>query len=154
MSILYGAGRKLVGKLNAAGIKTCGDLSARDPKQISQMMGTDLSGLINRARGIDPRPVIPDEAPKSISAETTFENDLDDDEKLAAWLEMLAAKVSRRLKAKSLSGRRITLKLKTASFRTITRSLTIPAPTRMADQIFTMAICCSAGKQPRETSSA
>lgn len=137
VSILYGAGRKLVGKLNAAGIKTCGDLSARDPKQISQLMGTDLSGLINRARGIDPRPVIPDEAPKSISAETTFENDLDDDEKLAAWLEMLAAKVSRRLKAKSLSGRRITLKLKTASFRTITRSLTIPAPTRMADQIFT-----------------
>ena len=67
--------------------QTCGDLRARDPKQISQMMGSDLSGLIRRARGIDPRPVIPDEAPKSISAETTFENDLDDDEKLAAWLE-------------------------------------------------------------------
>ncbi|MGC6485215.1 MAG: DNA polymerase IV [Candidatus Puniceispirillales bacterium] len=136
VSILYGAGKKLVSKLNPAGIRTCGDLAAADPKRISQIVGSDISGLIDRAKGIDPRPVTPDEAAKSISAETTFESDIDDPEKLAAWLEMLAAKVSRRLKAKSLSGRRITVKLKSASFRTITRSQTITAPTRLADQIF------------------
>lgn len=140
VSILYGAGKKLVSALNNANIRTCGDLARADPKRISQATGNDLTGLINRARGIDPRPVIPDEAAKSISAETTFEKDLDDQEKLAAWLDLLAGKVSRRLKAKSLSGRRITLKLKTASFRTITRSQTLTAPTRMVDQIFTYGL--------------
>jgi DNA polymerase-4 len=136
VSILYGAGKKLVTKLESSGVHTCGDLAAADPKRISQIAGTDLTGLINRAKGIDPRHVSPDEAAKSISAETTFKKDLDDPDKLTAWLEKLSEKVSRRLKAKSLSGRRITLKLKTASFRTITRAQTIAAPTRMTDQIF------------------
>lgn len=136
VSILYGAGRKLVGKLNAAGIKTCGDLARSDIKKLSQAMGTDLTGLIDRAQGIDPRPVVPDEETKSISAETTFDKNLDDGDKLTAWLETLAVKVSRRLKAKALAGRRITLKLKTADFKTITRSQTISAPTQMADLIF------------------
>ena len=136
VSLLYGAGKTLVQKLNAIGIKTCGDLARTDRKAIIQIAGEIGPKLQDRAQGIDPRPVVPNAPAKSISAETTFDHDLSDLDVLSAWLLQLSEKVSRRMKAKSIAGRRIVLKLKRHDHKIITRSLTLSAPTQMVDQIF------------------
>jgi DNA polymerase-4 len=73
---------------------------------------------------------------KSISAETTFETDIDDPEILLARLWPLCEKVSRRLKQSGKAGKTITLKLKTGDFRTLTRSHTLPQPTQLAETLY------------------
>ncbi len=135
-STLYGVGKVLAKKLNAAGISTCGDLAQADMKIIAKMAGEAAPILQKRARGIDTRSVNPSSETKSISAETTLHSDSDDSEILLAWLLQLAEKVSLRAKESGYAGRRISLKMKTADHRIITRSMTLPAPTQMTDQIF------------------
>ena len=136
VSLLYGAGKTLVQKLNSAGIHTCGDLAKSDAKTILLLAGEIGPKLQDRARGIDPRPVIPNAPAKSISAETTFDDDLTDLDVLASWLMDLTERVARRVKANDHAGKRIVLKLKTHDHKIITRSATLTAPTQMADQIF------------------
>lgn len=137
VSILYGAGKKLVQKLNNLGIMTCHDLASADPKLILSVAGEMTTGLQNRSRGIDHRPVVPDQPSKSISSETTFDRDIANVDMLTAWLEKLSEKVSRRLKDKKLAGRRIVLKIKSHDHKIITRSMTLNDQTQMADVIFT-----------------
>ena len=136
VSILYGAGKVLVGKLRDKGIRTCADLAAADPRRVAELAGEAGPRLQERALGIDPRPVATGEAPKSVSSETTFEEDIADADRLLAWLELLAEKVSARLKAKQIAGGRVVLKLKGADFKLVTRSATLTTPTRMAARIF------------------
>ena len=136
VSILYGAGKVLVDKLRDRGIRTCADLAAADAGRVVELAGEAGPRLQERAVGIDRRPVVTGGAPKSVSSETTFDEDIADEDKLLAWLEVLSEKVSARLKAKELAGGRVVLKLKGADFKLLTRSATLSTPTRMADRIF------------------
>ena len=96
-------------------------------------MGRRLYGF---SRGLDRRVVDPDSPTKSISAETTFDSDIADAEGLAARLWPLCETVSRRLKRAGLAGHGVTLKLKTAEFRVLTRSRKLAQPTQLAEQLF------------------
>ncbi len=87
------------------------------------------------ARGVDNRSVEPNAPAKSMSAETTFDHDISDADELAARLWPLCQKVSRRLKRAGLAGRTVTLKLKTAQFRQLTRSRRLADPTRLAEEL-------------------
>ena len=136
VSILHGAGKVLVRKLNDNGIRTCADLAAADQRRVMALAGEAGPRLQERAAGIDRRPVVPGGPAKSVSSETTFDHDISDTGKLLAWLELLSEKVSARLKAKRLAGRRVVLKLRGSDFKLITRSVTLMAPTRMAERIF------------------
>jgi DNA polymerase-4 len=98
--------------------------------------GTEGLRLGRLARGIDPRPVRADREAKSISAETTFEKDIAAFATLEKLLWQLSEKVSARLKARALAGCTVTLKLKTADFRTRTRARGLGAPTALAGKIF------------------
>ena len=95
VSILYGAGKSLVRKLNEIGIVTCGDLARADLAMIMDVAGEVAPKLQNRARGIDRRAVTPNQPAKSISSETTFERDIANVETLTAWIETLSEKVSK-----------------------------------------------------------
>jgi DNA polymerase-4 len=88
------------------------------------------------ARGIDDRLVVADRGAKTISNETTFNEDIRDFATLEKILWRLSEKVSSRLKSSELSGTTVTLKLKTADFRQRTRSQSIQSPTQMAARIF------------------
>jgi DNA polymerase-4 len=88
------------------------------------------------AHGRDDRPVDPSSERKSVSAEQTFDADIADRHTLLAILRHLSEKVSTRLKASGLSGRTVTLKLKTADFRTLTRAERLDVPTAMAHRLF------------------
>ncbi len=78
----------------------------------------------------------PERETKSVSAETTFNEDIADSAELTAILWSLSERVSARLKAAGFSGSRVTLKLKTADFKSRTRSRTLDSPTRLAGRIF------------------
>ena len=80
--------------------------------------------------------VSPERDTKSISNETTFNTDIGDHGQLRAILRRLSEQVSERLKAADMAGRTVTLKLKTAEFKTLTRARSLPAPTQLADRIF------------------
>lgn len=80
-------------------------------------------------RGIDQRPVEPDQPTKSIGAEDTFPEDLSNIEQMNGQLEKIATVVHTRLTARGLKGRTITVKIKYSDFRTITRSRSLPEPT-------------------------
>lgn len=137
VSIIYGAGKNLVKKLSGLGVHTCGDLAQADSVTMMRELGEIAPSLQNRARGIDKRPVTPNSPAKSISSETTFNQDIADEELLLAWLLELSEKIASKMKAKSIAGRRVVLKLKSHDHKSITRSITLSAPTQMADVIFT-----------------
>jgi hypothetical protein len=81
------------------------------------------------ARGEDDRPVLPDRETKSVSVEDTFEIDVTDPALLGATVERMADRVAERLRASSLSGRTVTLKVRHHDFSTLTRSQTLAGPT-------------------------
>ncbi|HEX9859116.1 MAG TPA: DNA polymerase IV, partial [Paracoccaceae bacterium] len=87
-------------------------------------------------RGQDHRAVNRDEKLKSISKETTFNEDTADRDLLDGHLWRLAEQVSDRAKARDLSGRTVTLKLKRGDFTAITRRHSLPEPTQTADRIY------------------
>jgi DNA polymerase-4 len=98
--------------------------------------GTEGLRLKRLARGIDARPVRADREAKSVSAETTFDQDIAAFRALERRLWALSERVSARLKAHALSGSTVTLKLKTADFRIRTRARGLSAPTELAARIF------------------
>jgi DNA polymerase-4 len=91
------------------------------------------------SRGIDDRPVIPDEEAKSLGAETTFAVDIADPRKLHQTLLALSERVSSRLRKEGYTGTTVTLKLRYADFTTVTRSLTLPTPTQFTEEIYRTA---------------
>jgi DNA polymerase-4 len=90
--------------------------------------------------GITKVTVEPNAPAKSISAETTFDEDHRDLGTLAAELWPLCEKVSGRLKRAGLAGQSVTLKLKTAEFRLLTRSRRLSDPTRLAEGLYQAAL--------------
>jgi DNA polymerase-4 len=92
--------------------------------------------LSRLSRGIDERKVEPEREAKTVSAETTFDSDIAAFRTLERRLWLLSEKVSARLKAASLSGATVTLKLKTADFKIRTRARGLGDPTQLAAKIF------------------
>jgi DNA polymerase-4 len=136
VSVLYGIGKAALARLNSVGIATCGDLARGNDKAVIAALGGQAERIIDLARGLDPRPVLPDRETKSLSAETTFGEDITSFSHLEAELEALCSKVSSRLKAKELAGTTITLKLKLATHRILTRSRTVSRPLNKAYELF------------------
>ena len=138
VSSVYGVGPVLARKLADDGLRTLADVIARGERE---MMRHGESGLrLSRlARGIDDRKVNPVSERKSVSSETTFNDDIADHETLRDRLWPLCVKVADSMKAKQIAGRVVTLKLKTSDFRTLTRRRTLNAPAQLADTLFKTA---------------
>lgn len=134
--IIWGVGEAGQAALAAAGIRTIADLLRWDRRDLQARFGSMGDRLFHLARGEDTRPVKRDERMKSISAETTFDEDTSDPGVLDGHLWRLAERVSDRAKAKDLAGRTITLKLKRADFRIVTRRHSLPDPTHTADRLY------------------
>jgi len=107
-----------------------------DPETLFAALGQESRRLVRLANGEDLRGVTTERETKSISAETTFDSDLRAFPDLEAVLWRLCEKVSGRLKAAGLAGRSVTLKLKDADFRLITRTRSGIPPTQLAVRLF------------------
>jgi DNA polymerase-4 len=133
---IFGVGRVAQGRLAADGYRTVGDLQRAGELELSRRYGGEGARLARLARGLDDRPVRAEREAKSISAETTFDQDIAEFRQLELRLWRLSEKVSARLKANELAGATVTLKLKTANFRIRTRAQSFGHPTQLAAKIF------------------
>lgn len=136
VGMIWGVGKVFQNTLAGDGIRTIGQLQTMDQTDLARRYGSMGLRLAKLSHGADDRSVVPTRGAKSISAETTFNADITSFEKLRPILLDLSEKVSRRLKKQELSGRTVTLKLKTDGFRIITRNRQLADPTQLADRIF------------------
>ncbi|MCW5771095.1 MAG: DNA polymerase IV, partial [Rhodospirillaceae bacterium] len=137
--LIWGVGGKFAERLKADGITHIAQLQALDERTLVGRYGVIGSRLYHFARGEDERSVETEHDAKTISAETTFDTDISSFDALRRELWPLCEKVSARMKAAGLAGRGLTLKLKTAQFKLLTRASTLDRPTQLADAIFRAA---------------
>ena len=136
---IWGVGQALADRLEADGIRTNADLRKIDASVLVARYGRIGRRLHDLAHGIDNRRVNPDQPVKSISSETTFDEDIGDADRLIGHLWRLAVATSDRAKTRRMGGRTIVLKLKTRAFRIVTRQARLPEPTNLAEVIYRMA---------------
>lgn len=139
VGLIWGVGKSLAQTLTRDGIKTVGDLRHFGEAALIARYGKIGRRLHRFARGEDDRQVEPNAAAKSISAETTFDKDEADSERLLALLWPLCERVAARLKRADCAGHTITVKLKTRDFRSISRSRRLADPTHLAEVLYRTA---------------
>ncbi|MBP7240655.1 DNA polymerase IV [Amaricoccus sp.] len=140
VAAIWGVGPAAAAALEAEGIRTFADLRRRDRKALVTRFGVLGDRLWRLARGEDDRRVSPDRPPKSVSNETTFEEDVSDLAALIPVLWRLAEEVSARLKAAGIAGSVVTLKLRRADHRLLTRRVKLAGPTQMAERLYRAAL--------------
>ncbi len=135
---IRGVGPVLSAKLAGDGFQHIGQLQDCDERDLVHRYGDTGAWLHRLANGEDNRFVQANGEAKSISAETTFEEDISHEAELERVLWDQTERVSKRAKSAGLGGRTITLKLKTANFRIKTRSASLEHPTQLAHVIFSV----------------
>lgn len=136
VGFIFGVGPAFARSLAKVGIKTIADVRRRDDNFMMKKFGESGLRLARLARAEDRRKVSPGSARKSISSETTFNEDISNPETLKDRLWMLSVKTADRAKATQLAGRVVTLKLKTQQFESVTRRRTLSQPVQLADAIY------------------
>jgi DNA polymerase-4 len=121
----YGIGRVTAEKMHRLGIHNGADLKRLDLYSLVRNFGKIGAFYFDIVRGIDDRPVEPYSDRKSIGTELTFEKDLTTSFEIIAELYKIEKELMNRLSEAGTSGRTITVKVKFADFRQITRSKTI-----------------------------
>ena len=126
---LWGVGPATHAKLDNVGVKTVGELAALDDNIVVAMLGSATGRHLHRlSRGIDDRAVEPHRDAKSIGHEETFAADIFDSDVLHSHLVRLSDAVAARVRGADLVARTLTLKIKFANFRSITRAVTLDRP--------------------------
>ena len=131
----HGVGPATAKRLHALGVYTGADLKGQSLEHLTEVFGKVGGHFYSIVRGQDDRPVVSDRPHKSISAETTFEINVEDLEALVLELPPLAGQVAARLAQAGLAARVVVLKVKYADFRTVTRRRTLPYPVAQADML-------------------
>ncbi|MCJ7450979.1 MAG: DNA polymerase IV [Steroidobacteraceae bacterium] len=137
---LFGLGAKTAPRVEALGIRTLGELRRASPAQLRPVFGRYAERVIERAAGIDERPVTPDVDEKQVSAEETFEADISDHAKLASEIVRLADRTCGRLRANGLTAGCVTVKIRRADFTTFTRQRHFEPPTQETRVITAIAL--------------
>jgi DNA polymerase-4 len=135
---LPGVGRATGGALEAMGIRTVGDIRKHEPRELERRFGRFGPRLWELAHGVDEHPVEPRQEVKSISSEDTFPEDLALDA-LGSALDEAARRTWEAAQRKGKRARTVTLKLKTAEFKVLTRRVTPPVPPDSAAAVATLA---------------
>ena len=137
--IIGGVGAQFEKKLNAVGIRTVADIQKIDAKSLIRRYGETGLWLHNCAFGRHERKVDPAGERKSVSSETTFNEDISDPKLLEDILWRLSQRTADRAKHSGVEGRVVTLKLKTHDFKSFTRRVSLNEPTQLAQTVFRAA---------------
>jgi len=142
VAALWGVGERAGEVLARLGLRTVGDIAqtplATLQRELGAAHGAHLAAL---AWGRDERRVTPRVPEKSIGAEETFDTDIGDPVRIRRELLRLSGRTARGLRAGGYVARTVSVKLRLASFKTMTRSRTLPHPTDVAREIY--ATACS-----------
>ena len=149
---LPGLGRKLGERVEAAGLRTFGELRIATDSVLWPIFGRDSQRMRERASGIDDRPVMSAWDEKSISAEETFFTDLADPARMRAEVLRLADRASQRMRAQNLAAGCVQVKIRRADFTTFTRQKRFEPSTTDSRTIAAIAgdlLTAWLGEQPR-----
>ncbi len=124
----HGVGPATAAKMERLGLHTGTDLRACSLAFLQEHFGKSGSYYFGISRGIDERPVRADRIRKSVGAENTFSTDLFETAEMREALEPILDKVWRYCETSGVRGRTVTLKIKYADFRQITRSQSLALP--------------------------
>jgi len=123
----HGIGPVTAGRMQRLGIRTGTDLRAQSLTFLQRHFGKSAAWYLGIANGEDDRPVVADRQRKSSGSETTFEHDLTTPDDIEAGVVAMAADVWAWCEKAGAFGRTVTVKVKFADFRQVTRSRSFPA---------------------------
>ncbi len=136
---LWGVGPKTQPRLQALGILTFGQLRKAGVNIVRPVLGNRTEHFLRLAAGEDEREVIAEHPDKSISHEITFDQDLLATEELLAELQHLVEAVGQRLRSRHLLAVTVSVKIRDASFHTMTRSRSMPAGSNSTMTLYRLA---------------
>jgi DNA polymerase-4 len=139
---LWGIGPKTLPRVEAAGVRTIGDVAALDDDALARVFGRGGAFYRDLARGIDERVVDGSRERKSISTEETFEFDVRDEARILALLREQAAELSADLKRRDMRASTVGVKIKRSDFAVTGRQTTLAVPTDDAETILAAAEWC------------
>ena len=137
---LWGVGKVTERRLVEAGFLTIGDIQEVSGEDLSALLGNQGALLKRLSFGIDNRPVESERTIKSIGDESTYEEDLTDTAVIDREIAIHSDIVAQRLRRHQLMGRTVTLKIRFASFRTVTRALSLEEGTNLQEEIYKSAL--------------
>ena len=140
VSRLWGVGPQTQQALRDFGVATIGQLASISESRLRRRFGQHGGELRKRALGIDPSPVVPSQAPKSIGHEHTFNHDVVDPRRLEVTLLDLAESVASRLRRHHMAAGAVQLKLRYEGFETLTRQAPLPRQTRESEPLYEVAM--------------
>ncbi|MGH9439357.1 MAG: DNA polymerase IV [Terriglobia bacterium] len=131
-----GVGKVSEPKLHALGIKTIEDVQRQSPEELERWFGKFGEWLYRKSLGQDIEAYAWREEARSISHETTFAIDIADLETIQQTISGLSQRLCHRLRQNGLMTRTVSLKLRYASFQTVSRVRTLPQPTHFDHEIY------------------
>ncbi len=139
---LWGIGPKTLPRVEAAGVRTIGDVANLDDRALYEIFGRGGTFYRDLAHGIDEREVDPSRERKSISSEETFEYDIRDETRIVALIHEQCAELSVGLKQRDMRAQTIGIKVKKADFTVTGKQTTLVVPTNNYDEIRIAAEWC------------
>jgi DNA polymerase-4 len=137
VNAIWGVGPKTNEELQKLGLRTVADIANTPRQTLIRALGEAAgASLYELAWGRDYRDVEPEEVDKSISAAETFDTDTEDQEIVLRELLRLTEKATYRMREKDFSARTISIKVRFADFKTISRSKTVPLPISATHEVF------------------
>lgn len=137
---LWGVGHVTERKLRNAGFLTIGDIQKAPFAKLASVLGNQASLIQRLSFGVDDRAVEASRRIKSIGDESTYEKDLTESADIDRQIAIHSDVVAKRLRRHKLAGRTISLKVRFASFRTVTRSLSLEEGTDLQEEIYAAAL--------------
>ncbi len=136
---LPGIGRRTLARLHGLGVRSIADLRTASAELLRPVFGRYTARARERAAGVDERPVVVHRPEKSISAEQTFDDDLESAEEQERRLLRLTERTGARLRAKRLVAGTVQVKIRAADFSTYTRQTRLHPPGNATRTLFDTA---------------
>jgi DNA polymerase-4 len=129
VELMWGVGPVAKARLAESGIATIGQLAATSPASVARLLGKAAGEKLTAlAWNRDPREIVTHRRAHSAGAQSALGRKPVDDLVLRPTLRHLADRVASRLRAKARSGRTVTVRVRFADLRSVTRSVSLPAP--------------------------
>jgi DNA polymerase-4 len=139
-SAIWGVGPKTNEQLEKLGLRTVGEIAHIPRSTLIRALGEATgASLYELSWGRDYRDVVTDEPEKSISAAETFASDIDDPEEILREFLRLCEKATLRMRSAGFCAKTISIKVRFADFKTITRSKTLDQPISGTKESFEIA---------------
>jgi DNA polymerase-4 len=138
--VIPGIGPETLKRLSRVRVSTVGDLRTAPDRDLEPVFGRFTQRARDRAAGIDARPVLSSRADKSISAEETFDQDLDDPREMHRQLLRLTERTAARIRKKMLVAGTVQVKVRQDDFSTFTRQRSLRPPSNSTDAIYHAAV--------------